>query len=207
MNAPATAAPLVKVRQLEKTYRRGSERIAVLQGVDLDIAQGEFLALMGPSGSGKTTLLNLLGGLDQPDGRQRSRWAASGSINSRRAPCHAGAPAHVGFVFQLYNLLPVLTARAQRGAAAAAHAPVRRRAPQARAAIALSRRRSGRSRQALSAAALGRPGAARGHRAGDRHRPDAAALRRADRRSRSEVRRRDPRRCWAPSTATTARRS
>lgn len=111
MNVPATStAPLVKVRQLEKTYRRGSERIAVLQGVDLDIAQGEFLALMGPSGSGKTTLLNLLGGLDQPTsgsievGGQRIDQLASGSLARWRST-------HVGFVFQLYNLLPVLTAQ------------------------------------------------------------------------------------------------
>jgi putative ABC transport system ATP-binding protein len=110
MNAPASQASLVKVRQLEKTYRRGSERIAVLQGVDLDIAQGEFLALMGPSGSGKTTLLNLLGGLDQPTagsidvGGERIDQLSSGSLARWRA-------AHVGFVFQLYNLLPVLTAQ------------------------------------------------------------------------------------------------
>ncbi|BCS31158.1 ABC transporter ATP-binding protein [Luteitalea sp. TBR-22] len=110
MNAPATSSPLVKVRQLEKTYRRGSERIAVLQGVDLDIAPGEFLALMGPSGSGKTTLLNLLGGLDQPTagsievGGQRIDALSSSALARWRAE-------HVGFVFQLYNLLPVLTAQ------------------------------------------------------------------------------------------------
>jgi putative ABC transport system ATP-binding protein len=110
MNAPASPASLVKVRQLEKTYRRGTERIAVLQGVDLDIAQGEFLALMGPSGSGKTTLLNLLGGLDQPTagsievGGERIDQLSSGALSRWRA-------AHVGFVFQLYNLLPVLTAQ------------------------------------------------------------------------------------------------
>ena len=110
MNAPTTPAALVTVRQLEKTYRRGSERIAVLQGVDLDIAQGEFLALMGPSGSGKTTLLNLLGGLDQPTagsievGGRRIDQLSSGPLGRWRAE-------HVGFVFQLYNLLPVLTAQ------------------------------------------------------------------------------------------------
>jgi putative ABC transport system ATP-binding protein len=109
MNAPATSS-LVKVRQLQKTYRRGSEKIAVLQGVDLEIAQGEFLALMGPSGSGKTTLLNLLGGLDQPTGGsievggERVDQLSSGALARWRA-------SHVGFVFQLYNLLPVLTAQ------------------------------------------------------------------------------------------------
>jgi putative ABC transport system ATP-binding protein len=110
MNAPAPSSPLVKVRQLEKAYRRGSERIAVLQGVDLDIAPGEFLALMGPSGSGKTTLLNLLGGLDQPTagsievGGERVDRLSSAALARWRAE-------HVGFVFQLYNLLPVLTAQ------------------------------------------------------------------------------------------------
>jgi putative ABC transport system ATP-binding protein len=111
MNAPtANASPLVTVRQLQKTYRRGSERIDVLQGVDLEIARGEFLALMGPSGSGKTTLLNLLGGLDQPSGGsidvggERIDQLSSGALARWRA-------AHVGFVFQLYNLLPVLTAQ------------------------------------------------------------------------------------------------
>jgi putative ABC transport system ATP-binding protein len=110
MNAPNASHALVKVRKLEKTYRRGSEQIVVLQGVDLDIAQGEFLALMGPSGSGKTTLLNLLGGLDQPTagsievGSERIDQLSSGSLAQWRA-------AHVGFVFQLYNLLPVLTAQ------------------------------------------------------------------------------------------------
>ena len=110
MNAPLTTSPLVTVRQLHKTYRRGGERIDVLQGVNLEIAAGEFLALMGPSGSGKTTLLNLLGGLDKPSdgsidvGGERIDQLPSGQLARWRA-------AHVGFVFQLYNLLPVLTAQ------------------------------------------------------------------------------------------------
>jgi putative ABC transport system ATP-binding protein len=110
MNAPASSPSLVAVRQLQKAYRRGSERIEVLQGVDLDIGKGEFLALMGPSGSGKTTLLNLLGGLDQPTGGsievggERIDQLSSGALARWRA-------SHVGFVFQLYNLLPVLTAQ------------------------------------------------------------------------------------------------
>jgi putative ABC transport system ATP-binding protein len=110
MNAPASAPSLVKVRQLQKTYRRGSERIEVLQGVDLEIAQGEFLALMGPSGSGKTTLLNLLGGLDQPTGGS----IEIGGERIDQLPSSALArwrSSHIGFVFQLYNLLPVLTAQ------------------------------------------------------------------------------------------------
>ena len=100
---------LVQVRSLHKVFRRGSERIDVLEGVDLDVTQGEFLSLMGPSGSGKTTLLNLIGGLDTPsDGSvtvsgERIDRLSGGKLSRWRAR-------HIGFVFQLYNLLPVLTA-------------------------------------------------------------------------------------------------
>jgi putative ABC transport system ATP-binding protein len=101
--------PLVRIQDVHKHFTRGSERIDVLKGVNLEIAEGEFLGLMGPSGSGKTTLLNLMGGLDTPtggvvevagvrissmNGSELSRWRSQ----------------HIGFVFQLYNLLPVLTA-------------------------------------------------------------------------------------------------
>ena len=100
---------LVTVRDLHKEFRRGSERIDVLQGLSLDIPRGDFLALMGPSGSGKSTLLNLLGGLDRP-----TRGAIE--VDGRRIDQMSGGPLaawrarHIGFVFQLYNLLPVLTA-------------------------------------------------------------------------------------------------
>jgi putative ABC transport system ATP-binding protein len=100
---------LVKIRDLHKVYYRGSERIDVLQGVRLDIPQGDFLALMGPSGSGKTTLLNLMGGLDTPSegsievGGDRIDKLSGGRLSAWRAR-------HIGFVFQMYNLLPVLTA-------------------------------------------------------------------------------------------------
>ncbi len=100
---------LVQVRDLHKVFHRGSERIDVLQGVDLGIPEGDFLALMGPSGSGKTTLLNLLGGLDKPTGGtvevagERIETMSGGRLSRWRAR-------HVGFVFQLYNLLPALTA-------------------------------------------------------------------------------------------------
>jgi putative ABC transport system ATP-binding protein len=100
---------LVRATGLHKEFKRGSERIDVLQGVDLEIPPGDFLALMGPSGSGKTTLLNLLGGLDSPTrgtitiAGRRIDEMSSGQLASWRA-------ANVGFVFQLYNLLPVLTA-------------------------------------------------------------------------------------------------
>jgi putative ABC transport system ATP-binding protein len=100
---------LVNIRDLHKVYFRGTERIDVLQGVTLDIPQGDFLALMGPSGSGKTTLLNLMGGLDTPTegsievAGDRIDKMAGGRLSSWRAR-------HIGFVFQMYNLLPVLTA-------------------------------------------------------------------------------------------------
>ena len=100
---------LVQIRDLHKQFRRGSERIDVLQGVTIDLPRGDFLALMGPSGSGKTTLLNLVGGLDTPSagsvtvGGDRIDRMSGGTLARWRAR-------HIGFVFQLYNLLPVLTA-------------------------------------------------------------------------------------------------
>ena len=100
---------LVAIRELHKIFRRGSERIDVLQGVNLDIKQGDYLGLMGPSGSGKTTLLNLIGGLDRPT--EGSIEVAGERIDSMSAGRLARWRArHIGFVFQLYNLLPVLTA-------------------------------------------------------------------------------------------------
>jgi putative ABC transport system ATP-binding protein len=94
---------------VHKYFTRGSERIDVLKGVNLDIPQGDFLALMGPSGSGKTTLLNLIGGLDSTtSGSIRVGDADLGSLGgSALSRWRAG---NIGFVFQLYNLLPVLTA-------------------------------------------------------------------------------------------------
>jgi putative ABC transport system ATP-binding protein len=101
---------IVDLDQVVKTFRKGREKVEVLHGLNLQIQRGEFCALMGPSGSGKTTLLNLIGGLDQPtsgrisvngerieqlSSRQLARWRAS----------------HVGFIFQFYNLMPMLNAR------------------------------------------------------------------------------------------------
>ena len=100
---------LVSIRKVVKGYVRGKQRVEVLHALDLDVAAGEFLALMGPSGSGKTTLLNLIGGLDRPDrgeievAGQRIDRLSSGQLAKWRAR-------HVGFIFQFYNLLPVLTA-------------------------------------------------------------------------------------------------
>jgi len=100
---------LIQIRGLDKTYRRGGEEIHVLQGLNLDVGKGEFVAFMGPSGSGKTTLLNLLGGLDVPsrgkivvDGDEITHMSGN-KLTEWRAR-------HVGFIFQMYNLIPVLTA-------------------------------------------------------------------------------------------------
>ncbi len=112
MTPPVPSAPppaLVEVEEVEKVYRRGNEDIHVLQGINLRVAPGEFLALMGPSGSGKTTLLNLLGGLDRPSrGNIRIGGEGIGELSDRDLA--EWRARHVGFVFQLYNLLPVLTA-------------------------------------------------------------------------------------------------
>jgi putative ABC transport system ATP-binding protein len=100
---------LVRVRNVHKHFTRGAERIDVLKGVDLDVPSGEFLALMGPSGSGKTTLLNLIGGLDTPSGGTIDVGGTTIS-NLSGSGLSRWRSRHIGFVFQLYNLLPVLTA-------------------------------------------------------------------------------------------------
>jgi putative ABC transport system ATP-binding protein len=103
------ATPIVAIRDLVKEYRRGAEVVRVLDGLSLEIATGDFVALMGPSGSGKSTLLNLIGGIDRPTSgilevdRLRVDTLSDGALARWRAD-------HVGFVFQMYNLLPVLTA-------------------------------------------------------------------------------------------------
>ena len=100
---------LIKINNVVKHYVRGKQKVEVLHGITLDIPKGDFVALMGPSGSGKTTLLNLIGGLDQPTSgeihvdNQRIDQLSSGELSRWRA-------SNVGFVFQFYNLLPVLTA-------------------------------------------------------------------------------------------------
>ncbi|MEZ5465403.1 MAG: ABC transporter ATP-binding protein [Lysobacteraceae bacterium] len=101
---------LVSLRHLTKTYQRGPEKVEVLHGIDLDIPEGDFVALMGPSGSGKTTLLNLIGGLDSPSAGeidvkgQRIDRMSGGQLAQWRAD-------NVGFVFQFYNLMPTLSAQ------------------------------------------------------------------------------------------------
>jgi putative ABC transport system ATP-binding protein len=109
VNGNAHSNALISVRNLDKTYLRGSQEIHVLQGLNLDVAQGEFVAFMGPSGSGKTTLLNLLGGLDLPS--SGSITVAGDEITHMSgSKLTAWRSRHVGFVFQMYNLIPVLTA-------------------------------------------------------------------------------------------------
>ena len=101
---------LIEIRDVSKIYERGKQKVEVLHHVDLDVAQGEFLALMGPSGSGKTTLLNLIGGLDSPSGGsiavggQRIDKLGASALAKWRA-------SQVGFVFQFYNLMPMLSAQ------------------------------------------------------------------------------------------------
>ena len=102
--------PLVEIRDLTKTYVRGKQRVEVLHGIQLDIPEGDFVALMGPSGSGKTTLLNLIGGIDSPTsgvlkvGGQRIDDYSADELAKWRAET-------VGFIFQSYNLMPVLSAQ------------------------------------------------------------------------------------------------
>src|SRR5712691_11690606 len=99
----------IQVRGLDKTYRRGSEEIHVLQGLNLDVEKGDFVAFMGPSGSGKTTLLNLLGGLDVPT-RGSITVAGDEITHMSASKLTTWRARHVGFIFQMYNLIPVLTA-------------------------------------------------------------------------------------------------
>src|SRR5207247_584268 len=103
------SSSLIRVRGLNKTYSRGGEKIQVLQGLNLDVDTGDFVTFMGPSGSGKTTLLNLLGGIDLPSaGRITVAGDEISRLSARKLT--AWRARHVGFVFQMYNLIPVLTA-------------------------------------------------------------------------------------------------
>jgi putative ABC transport system ATP-binding protein len=101
---------LIEVRDLSKVYTRGKQKVEVLHSINLDVQQGDFLALMGPSGSGKTTLLNLMGGLDAPTG-------GAITVGGERIDQLSGAKlakwraSKVGFVFQFYNLMPTLSAQ------------------------------------------------------------------------------------------------
>jgi len=102
-------APLIRIRGLRKTYRRGEQDIPVLEGIDLDVHAGEFVALMGPSGSGKSTLLNLVAGIDKPSAGT-IEIAGTDIATLDEGQLADWRAANVGFIFQFYNLLPVLTA-------------------------------------------------------------------------------------------------
>src|SRR5215210_3494840 len=102
-------APIVEIRNLSKSYRRGGQAVPVLSDITLDIAPGDFVALMGPSGSGKSTLLNLIAGIDKPDGGIL-RVAGIDIATLSEAELADWRAEHVGFIFQFYNLMPVLTA-------------------------------------------------------------------------------------------------
>ena len=106
----STEAPaLIQIKNVNRTFRRGSEEIHVLTDLNLEVKSGEFLALMGPSGSGKSTLLNLIGGLDRADrGTVQIGEDRVDQLNDRQLA--AWRARHVGFVFQFYNLMPALNA-------------------------------------------------------------------------------------------------
>src|SRR5256886_7000130 len=100
---------VVDVQKVRKVYHRDSQEITVLDGIDLQVPEGDFVALMGPSGSGKTTLLNLIAGIDRPtsgkivvDGKEISNFSETALAGWRAR--------HIGFIFQMYNLIPVLSA-------------------------------------------------------------------------------------------------
>jgi putative ABC transport system ATP-binding protein len=101
--------PIVEIKDVSKSYRRGSYTVPVLEGISFDIAEGEFLALMGPSGSGKTTLLNLIAGIDRVDNGSIRVGGVEITTLSEMELAQWRAT-HIGFIFQFYNLIPVLTA-------------------------------------------------------------------------------------------------
>ena len=103
------AAALVEIRHVSKSYQRGEQVVPVLTDINLDIGQGDFVALMGPSGSGKSTLLNLVAGIDKPDGGT-IRVAGADITRLSEGELAGWRAANVGFIFQFYNLMPVLNA-------------------------------------------------------------------------------------------------
>jgi putative ABC transport system ATP-binding protein len=105
----SNGSPIVRVSRIHKYFRRGNERLDVLNDLSLDVPSGQFLALMGPSGSGKTTLLNLIAGLDKPS--EGEIWVGDAPISTySEAQLAKWRTRNIGFVFQFYHLMPVLTA-------------------------------------------------------------------------------------------------
>jgi putative ABC transport system ATP-binding protein len=105
----AASETIIQCRKIRRTFWRGKERLDVLDGLDLEIPEGSFEALMGPSGSGKTTLLNLIAGLDRPSkGRLEVAGHDIGGMSD--AALAKWRSQTIGFVFQHFNLIPVLTA-------------------------------------------------------------------------------------------------
>jgi putative ABC transport system ATP-binding protein len=109
-SAPPLGEALFHARGLTKTYHMGEVEVHALQGVDIDLFEGEFVVILGPSGSGKSTLLNILGGLDAPTGGS-VRFRDHDLVQADEAALTRYRREHVGFVFQFYNLIPSLTAR------------------------------------------------------------------------------------------------
>jgi putative ABC transport system ATP-binding protein len=101
--------PIITVRGVDKIYRSGDEQVYALQGIDLDIHRGEYLAIMGPSGSGKSTLFNMIGALDRPS---NGEITVGGVSLPKLTPAELSyfRGKHIGYVFQSYNLIPALTA-------------------------------------------------------------------------------------------------
>jgi putative ABC transport system ATP-binding protein len=106
---------MVEVEKISKSYQRGSQIVPVLDNINLTIAEGEFIALMGPSGSGKSTLLNLIAGIDTPNSGNLYVNGIDIATLSETDLAQWRAE-HVGFIFQFYNLMPVLTAKRAKGA-------------------------------------------------------------------------------------------
>jgi putative ABC transport system ATP-binding protein len=106
---PGVPEPLVAIRDLTKYYVRGDQIIPVLVGINLDVFEGDYVALMGPSGSGKSTLLNLMAGIDKPSSGE-IRVAGVDIAELSDTDLASWRAANVGFIFQFYNLMPVLTA-------------------------------------------------------------------------------------------------
>ena len=182
--------PMVRLTGVAKRFTKGKETISIFDHLDLAIPRGDFIAVMGPSGSGKTTLLNLLGGIDRADAGeiavadQRIDGLSEGELAAWRA-------ANIGFIFQFYNLMPMLTAAQNVELPLLLTKTEPQGARRARSDRAF-RGRARRSHQAPPARNVGRTAAARGDCARHRLGSEPAAVRRTDRRSRPPIRRRDP---------------